>query len=432
MGILGNMFSGDNLYRIGAALKDIGDGSSENLTAAEKMLAGRAAQQRKAQGLAQLQQILAGQTQPLNAGNPSVESMVAGQMTGAEGAPSLAQVTARPMPKMPSLRDGRTPAQLLALAASNPDEVGLAMKMMEANAPHVKVGPDGTTYDEGDPGALNRTFANPTNINGWIKDVNDPKNRNAYVPKIDDGAVPLFDGAGNVVAQRLLDGTIQNRAALAGAEAGAKAAGEAPYEFINVPTASGAPQTMSRAQAVGGVFTGQSPAEAIRAEGQARGEVDRATSLQARAATAGRQLSALDTMEDLLPDVIAGFGADMKLQAARAMAATGNEDATRKVKATETFINQGRVLVADMIKTFGANPTEGERKYAERMSGADAQLNPETLREGIRLQRARINRDLQEAGAARDNAAAPAPTASRPSGGARSGYSVVGVRRGGQ
>lgn len=122
----------------------------------------------------------------------------------------------------------------------------------------------------------------------------------------------------------------------------------------------------------------------------------------------------------------------MKLQAARAMAATGNEDATRKVKATETFINQGRVLVADMIKTFGANPTEGERKYAERMSGADAQLNPETLREGIRLQRARINRDLQEAGAARDNAAAPAPTASRPSGGARSGYSVVGVRRGGQ
>lgn len=76
------------------------------------------------------------------------------------------------------------------------------------------------------------------------------------------------------------------------------------------------------------------------------------------------------------------------------LAATGNEDAKRKVAATETFINQGRILVANIIKTFGSNPTEGERKFAERMSGADAQLNPETLKEGIRLQRARIARDV--------------------------------------
>jgi hypothetical protein len=146
MGILGNLFTGDNIYRLGAALKDIGDGGSENLSAADKMLAGRAAQQRKAQGLAQLQQILAGQTQPLNANNPSVTDMVTGQLAGDENAPTLAQVTARPMPKMPSLRDGKTISQLLALSQDNPDGVDFAMKALKAAEPdpdRIVEGPDG-------------------------------------------------------------------------------------------------------------------------------------------------------------------------------------------------------------------------------------------------------------------------------------------------
>jgi hypothetical protein len=98
-------------------------------------------------------------------------------------------------------------------------------------------------------------------------------------------------------------------------------------------------------------------------------------------------------MKALLPDVVAGFGSDVQLQTQRALAAFGNEDAKRKVAATETFINQGRVLVSQIIKSFGANPTEGERKYAEKMAGADAELNPATLAEGIRLAEERSARE---------------------------------------
>ena len=251
-------------------------------------------------------------------------------------------------------------------------------------------------------------------------------NAPAYIPDLDKGQAPQFGPGGQIAGVGNLPGSVKSMAEMEMAKANAQEAaksmyvgqnafnqsrggamGSAPYEFVNVPTPMGAPRVMSKDAAAGGVFTGQSPADAIRANTAATGEAGRAQALQDRAATAGRQLSALDTMEGLLPDVIAGFGADFQLQAARALAAAGNEDAVRKVKATETFLNQGRVLVSDIIKTFGANPTEGERKYAERMSGADAQLNPETLKEGIRLQRSRINRDLQAAGKATQAGAPP-------------------------
>jgi hypothetical protein len=98
-------------------------------------------------------------------------------------------------------------------------------------------------------------------------------------------------------------------------------------------------------------------------------------------------------MEAMLPDVIAGFGSDARIAAARALAATGNEDAQRRVAATATFQNEARQLVASILPMFGANPTEGERKYAEQMSGADVSYTPETLQEGIRLARERVARD---------------------------------------
>lgn len=131
--------------RLGAAGRALG-GDSDALSGLQKIAAMRAAQQRQAQGLAQLQQILAGQTQPLNPGNPSVSDMVTGQMAGAEGAPTLAQVTARPPPKTPSLRDGGIRAQLMALYGEMPDEVGFATKMMKDAEPEpdrVVEGPDG-------------------------------------------------------------------------------------------------------------------------------------------------------------------------------------------------------------------------------------------------------------------------------------------------
>jgi hypothetical protein len=269
------------------------------------------------------------------------------------------------------------------------------LDVLKAQQPDMAIGPDGTPYNKRSAAGLPQRFRNPTNINGWIKDTNNPDNENTYSPNLPEGMIP--DGKGGVAYP---NGLVPQLAGREGAIAEAKAKGTAPYEFLNVPTPSGAPGVISKDRAAGGMFLGQTPTDAIRAEGAARGETERAQGLQDRAAAAGKQLSALDEMETLLPDVIAGFGSDLRLNTARAMALAGNEEAKKKVAATETFINQGRVLVAGIIKTFGSNPTEGERKFAEKMSGADATLNPETLKEGIRLQRARINRELQEAGKA--------------------------------
>jgi hypothetical protein len=103
-------------------------------------------------------------------------------------------------------------------------------------------------------------------------------------------------------------------------------------------------------------------------------------------------LPTLDNMERLLPDVIAGYGADQRLDLARATAGV-NADARRRAAATQTFQNEARQVVSGILPMFGANPTEGERKYAEQMSGADVNYTPEALQEGINLARARAARE---------------------------------------
>lgn len=286
------------------------------------------------------------------------------------------------------------------------------LDVLKAQQPDMKVAPDGTTYN-GRSNSLPSRFATPTTINGWNVDAGDPANKGAYYPKLQDGLMP--DGKGGVSNVTGLLPALQGQTR-------AETTGRTEGTMFKLPRSDGSEQMMLGGQYLGGsglkpqpgmpqIGVSQTPVDAIRAEGAARGETERAQGLQDRAAAAGKQLSALDEMETLLPDVIAGFGSDLRLNTARALALAGNEEAKKKVAATETFINQGRVLVAGIIKTFGANPTEGERKFAEKMSGADATLNPETLKEGIRLQRARINRELQEAGKAVK--AKPAPPAAQ-------------------
>lgn len=288
------------------------------------------------------------------------------------------------------------------LSINSPELMGLAveagrvgydmrdiMDIVKARQPHVVFGPDNVAYDDKDPRIAGRR-----------------------VVSVDKGEVAGTDAMGNPTVG-LAPGKADAAATLAGAVTGAQEGAKSAYDVIDVPDGRGGTIKMPRAayltaigqgKAGGATGLGYTPPAAklagdkVYAEETARGEVGRQQAGLDRVAAAGKQLSALDEMEALLPDVIAGFGSDIRLQTARAMAAAGNEDAKRQVAATETFINQGRVLVASIIKTFGANPTEGERKFAEKMSGADAELNPQTLAEGIRLQRLRIARDLQEAG----------------------------------
>ena len=283
----------------------------------------------------------------------------------------------------------------------------IQMRMATPPEINISIAPDGTPYNTNDPTTLGQRFRRVENINGFLRDLNDPNNVGTYVPDLQPGEEPVFGPNGNIVGVRNIDGSIEalgqrqratedatnaSRASYAGVIAGNEAAARAPYQFVNVPSPTGAPTTMSAATAAGQVFEGQSPAEAIIAQETARNQVAAAETQRVRASAAMRVLPTLDKMEELLPDVITGFNADLELQTARATAGM-NPTARRRATATQTFQNEARQVVSGILPMFGTNPTEGERKYAEQMSGADVSYTPEALQEGINLARARAARE---------------------------------------
>lgn len=226
----------------------------------------------------------------------------------------------------------------------------------------------------------------------------------AFIAEMDKGMRPGADGG-----VEMLPNYDRVAGQIAGTVESAKSGAQAAYDLVDVPDGSGGSIKMPRAiaaqilagKSAGMMGEGAPPnigrtlpqAQLAADERRAVGAVEKDLERPARLAALDEQDSALVEMKALLPDVVAGFGSDVQLQTQRALAAFGNEDAKRKVAATETFVNQGRVLVSQIIRSFGANPTEGERKYAEKMAGADAELNPATLAEGIRLAEERSKRE---------------------------------------
>lgn len=78
-------------------------------------------------------------------------------------------------------------------------------------------------------------------------------------------------------------------------------------------------------------------------------------------------------------DVITGFGAEARLQAARALAAAGNEDARRKVAATEAYRNSSGRLRVGMAKSLGANPSNADILLLEKVTAGDIGQNQDSL-----------------------------------------------------
>ena len=101
------------------------------------------------------------------------------------------------------------------------------------------------------------------------------------------------------------------------------------------------------------------------------------------------QLQSLDTevqpalgqMRQLLESgqVITGFGADARLTAARALAATGNREAAAQVAATEQYRNLSGRLRVGMAKSLGANPSNADIQLLERVTAGDINQSREGL-----------------------------------------------------
>jgi hypothetical protein len=351
---------------------------------------------------------------------PQGAAVAAAPMAAAPQAmPTAPQAMPAPPAAAQNLR-GPTPQEiaLIQQAAQSGDPGQLAwaeqtwgeIQMRMATPPEINIAiaPDGTPYNTNDPASLNQRFRNVEFVNGFAVNRNDPNVIGQYFPDLQPGEEPLYDQNGNVVGVRNLMGAIQalgervgteanarnqSEALFAGPIAGATAQAQAPYQIERVIGPNGETIAIPRSDllAAGGM-RGQAPAEAIVAEGTAKYQVAAAETNRARASAAMRVLPTLDTMERLLPDVITGFNADLELQTARATAGI-NPIARRRATATQTFQNEARQVVAGILPMFGTNPTEGERKYAEQMSGADVSYTPEALQQGINLARSRAARE---------------------------------------
>lgn len=230
--------SGDKLMMLGAMLKDIGSGGqTNNVIDARNML---------------LQRQLLGAQYGLmqQALGPD------GGATGAGAAPS----DGAPGASMPPT--GSPPAG--NAFASRQQKALAAMALLKGDAkgawdimhPDIMFAPDGTAISKTDPSVVGRRFANRVNVNGTIADLNDPGNTNRVIPEAPvKGAMPLYDNMGRVVDWSLPVGA---RAAIAG-NAAATAAGQAPFDLVDVPRSDGSMVKMPRSQALALLSGGAGP-----------------------------------------------------------------------------------------------------------------------------------------------------------------------------
>jgi hypothetical protein len=291
----------------------------------------------------------------------------------------------------------------------------IQMRMATPPEIDIQVAPDGTPYNRNDPAALNQRFRNVENINGFLTDTNDPTNVGRYLPDLQPGEEPVYDQNGRVVGVRNLAGAIDalgareratadagnaSRASYAGVIAGNEAAARAPYQFVNVQGSEGQPVTMSAASAAGGVFQGQTPADAIRSEGTARREVATGDVVAQRSREAPERVRRYEEALALIPKAITGFGADARIAAARAAAALGNQDAMDAVAATEVYQNLiGRdigAIVRDMVGA--ANISNSDRELATRIAGGDTNITPQALTRIVNYELSRQTGYLAQSG----------------------------------
>lgn len=277
MGLFGAIKSGFQNFNTAPA--DGGASLSEKLAAAGSLLAGQddavtslQARTRKAALQKQQQAMLAGLFQTDSAPT-QVAAPAPVQTSGAFGdptaAPSMAPISIPQAPRksVPTLQDPQTIQKLFALQKAGMD-TGSILDLLKASDAANKVEvTNGVAYNPFTAKAGDRIGVNLQNVNGFQVDTQDPGNANRFLPKIEDGSTPLYDKAGNVVAQQLLNGTVQAIGQREGARAGAVSAAQAPFDLQSVDSPNGGKIIGSRADILGmGPMQSQTPVDAKRVE----------------------------------------------------------------------------------------------------------------------------------------------------------------------
>lgn len=244
------------------------------------------------------------------------EGMAGPTMDGSEPAARAIPEEERPTVR----RDIRDPEVQKALlrAESRGLDVRTALKLFEANAPDVEVAPDGTVIDKLDPRIRGKNYSKWEYINGF-KVKPGAEDAPKFIPQFDKGQEPLFDGRGQIVAIRNMDGSVQAAAEMAGAVDAAKERAKAGFDLVDVPMRDGSTRKMPRLKAVealggaggsgaagqpgaapaggqAGLGTSQTPAEAAAARVEAEARATSRVALPNDLATVDAAITSIDNL----------------------------------------------------------------------------------------------------------------------------------------
>jgi hypothetical protein len=309
----------DKMMLLGAMLRDLGSGNGpQTLLGTQQFLQNRQLSQRKLAA----EQELAGMYAPGNPGSPGI--LPVGDFKG------MAPTPATPA-RMPSLSNPADVQKLLALGQQGAN-ISPVIDILKANQPQIAFAPNGEAINTHDPGAVGRRFANPTNVNSTILDLNDPANLNRTVPTLDKGQEFLYDQSGRPVAIRNMDGSVQAAAQMAGAVAGAQEGAKAGLDVIDVPLADGRTIKMSRGDYLQqirggseapGLGVAQSPGDKTYSEAAAKDSAEQYKGLLTAGTQAPGKVAKYRQIETLLNNFDGGALSPMGLEIASAANSLG-------------------------------------------------------------------------------------------------------------
>lgn len=292
---------------------------------------------------------------------------------------------------------------LLALQAKAMGvDVSSLLDVLKAQQPDVAVGPDGTPYNKKSMAGLPERFRNPTNINGWVADLNKPENEGEYFPQLPMGMIP--NGQGGVTNTTGLTGALS-------AQEEAQALGRTRGTMFTVPRRSGGTGLMTGGQYLGGEGApgqqaggefglSQTPDDAEYAKGIAQQDQKRYEGFLAAGQSARSMEANLRRMQDLLQGVNTGRLTPTGKELASAAASFGIQVNPKwgNVEAADAIANK---LVLDVMGgSLGAGFSNADRDFARSMGPQTAQT-PQGRNQIIQFATLKAQRDQQVAQMAR-------------------------------
>jgi hypothetical protein len=257
--------------------------------------------------------------------------------------------------------DPRAAAAKLAALAGQGLDISPYSKLVEMAAPKIQRSDSGVYEDFGDPAMIGKAA---------------PKaGEGQFTTYGRDGAPQIQNAAGYVPA------LAASTAAQTGAQEGVKAAytynnafnqsrgqaqGSAPYDFINVPTPNGAPRTISKEQAAGGVFTGQAPGDQTYGNDIAKAAATQFQGIQTSGQQAPAQIARFKQIDRLLGDYEGGKFAPQALGMASALNSLGLK-MDPKMSNAQAADAVGKQLVLELNGgSLGTGFSNADREFLEK------------------------------------------------------------------